>query len=173
MSDAKGKPFPVLVLFFSHNKGLTLDPNGQSCLSVGDCIQGMLLISHFSLLPTDKRRIRANLSLSWGSDPSGIAALSRESAIRRAGSSFWLLVRIIMVVMIVVVVMVVVVMMCWTVVKGRPSSPSSVGRARDCSLKGSSQHLWWSSNDFLPQDTALTITHLARMCVSSVTENKY
>ena len=34
------------------------------------------------------------LSLSCGSDPRGIAALSRESAIRRAGSSFWLLVRI-------------------------------------------------------------------------------
>ena len=33
----------------------------------------------------------ANLSLSWGSDPRGMAALSKESAILRAGSSFWLL----------------------------------------------------------------------------------
>ena len=73
--------------------------DNQTYPSVGSHNKGLTLSFLFCHLTRDERQSRSNLSLSWGSDPRGIAALSRESAIRRAGSSFWLLIRIMMVVM--------------------------------------------------------------------------
>ena len=73
--------------------------DNQTYPSVGSHNKGLTLSFLFCHLTREQRQSRSNLSLSWGSDPRGIAALSRESAIRRAGSSFWLLIRIMMVVM--------------------------------------------------------------------------
>ena len=79
--------------------------DNQTYPSVGSHNKGLTLSFLFCHLTREQRQSRSNLSLSWGSDPRGIAALSRESAIRRAGSSFWLLIRIMMVVMMMMLMM--------------------------------------------------------------------